>query len=284
MPITDYSTTPGSNTSISGINIAENCAPAGLNDAIRQLMADMASWYSSNTTKFTGGGTFTGNYTFSGTVTLTVAPVFTDAAGTRTALGLGTMATQAAANYAALASAPTFTGTVTSPTFQTGVSQAYYAGNIGNGNPGINWDSNDYLDYDRTTNTLRLAIGGSDRFRVTASGMAVPAGASTPTQAIAAAATTTVDCSTSNVFRISMGTNITTLSMTNGADGQTVNLRFTQDGTGSRTCAFPSSATWTWASGSPTALSTAANAVDLVVATYFADSGRWLASMSRAFA
>lgn len=41
MPVSDYSLEPELNVSISGINIAEGCAPSGLNDAIRQLMADV---------------------------------------------------------------------------------------------------------------------------------------------------------------------------------------------------------------------------------------------------
>lgn len=41
MAIKDYSTTPDMNTTISGINIAEGCAPSGINNAIRQLMADL---------------------------------------------------------------------------------------------------------------------------------------------------------------------------------------------------------------------------------------------------
>lgn len=41
MAIKDYSTTPDMNTTISGINIAEGCAPSGINNAIRQLMADV---------------------------------------------------------------------------------------------------------------------------------------------------------------------------------------------------------------------------------------------------
>lgn len=45
MAVTDYSTTPASNTTISGINIAENCPPAGLNNAFRQLMADVRVMY-----------------------------------------------------------------------------------------------------------------------------------------------------------------------------------------------------------------------------------------------
>lgn len=43
MAIGDYSTTPGNNAAISGINIAEGCAPANVNNAIRQLMADLAA-------------------------------------------------------------------------------------------------------------------------------------------------------------------------------------------------------------------------------------------------
>lgn len=35
-----YSATPGDNTSINGINIAENCPPGNLNGAVRQFMAD----------------------------------------------------------------------------------------------------------------------------------------------------------------------------------------------------------------------------------------------------
>lgn len=40
MSFRDYSTTPGSNTTIGGINIAENCSPAGVNNVIRQIAAD----------------------------------------------------------------------------------------------------------------------------------------------------------------------------------------------------------------------------------------------------
>jgi hypothetical protein len=43
MGIASYSTTPASNGTISGINIAEGCSPGGINDAIRQLMADLAT-------------------------------------------------------------------------------------------------------------------------------------------------------------------------------------------------------------------------------------------------
>lgn len=35
----DFSTTPADNTAIGGIDIDENCTPAGINNAIRELMA-----------------------------------------------------------------------------------------------------------------------------------------------------------------------------------------------------------------------------------------------------
>lgn len=41
MPVKDYNADPDLNTQISGINIAEGCAPSGINNAIRQLMADV---------------------------------------------------------------------------------------------------------------------------------------------------------------------------------------------------------------------------------------------------
>jgi len=42
--VTDWDTTAGNNSDIAGINIAENCAAAGINDAIRTLMAQFATW------------------------------------------------------------------------------------------------------------------------------------------------------------------------------------------------------------------------------------------------
>ena len=41
MAVSDYKTVPDQNTTISGINIAEGCPPSGINNAIRQMMADI---------------------------------------------------------------------------------------------------------------------------------------------------------------------------------------------------------------------------------------------------
>lgn len=69
-PIADYSTTPASNTAISGINLSEGCTAGGINNAIRQLMADVKAF--SNTVPVSAdfmpivGGTFTGDITRNG--------------------------------------------------------------------------------------------------------------------------------------------------------------------------------------------------------------------------
>lgn len=68
MAVTDYSTTPSANTSISGINIAEDCPAANVNNAIRTMMADIRVFYdgapvASNFVAKTGG-VFTGNPRF----------------------------------------------------------------------------------------------------------------------------------------------------------------------------------------------------------------------------
>jgi hypothetical protein len=40
--ITDYSATASLNTDIQSVDIAEGCLPSGINNAIRELMADLA--------------------------------------------------------------------------------------------------------------------------------------------------------------------------------------------------------------------------------------------------
>jgi hypothetical protein len=42
--VANYSTTPALNTAINGVDISEGCEAAGYNDALRQIMADIATW------------------------------------------------------------------------------------------------------------------------------------------------------------------------------------------------------------------------------------------------
>lgn len=70
MAFADYSTTPASNTSIAGINIAEGCPPANINDAIRRLAADGKALSdqvnAGGSAMPVSGGAFTGDITRQG--------------------------------------------------------------------------------------------------------------------------------------------------------------------------------------------------------------------------
>ena len=68
MAVSDYKTDPNENTTISGINIAEGCPPSGINNAIRQLMADVKT-ATEGCLPLTGG-TMTGSIVSSGVTAL----------------------------------------------------------------------------------------------------------------------------------------------------------------------------------------------------------------------
>lgn len=74
--ISEYSSTAANNTDIAGINIAEGCAPSGINNAIRELMAQLKDQQAgTDGDNFTVGGGFTsvGAAVFSSTVAITGA-------------------------------------------------------------------------------------------------------------------------------------------------------------------------------------------------------------------
>ena len=85
-------------------------------------------------------------------------------------------------------------------------------------------------------------------------------------------------CGLSNVFTATLTGN-PTFAPTGQASGQTINMLLTQDATGSRTVTWGSSVKW--ANGSAGALSTTANAVDLVILTYLGTT--WYGSVAKAF-
>jgi hypothetical protein len=71
--VSEYSSTASNNTDIGNINIAEGCAPSGINNAIRELMAQLKDMQSgTDGDGFTVGGAFTcsGAAVFSSTVEL----------------------------------------------------------------------------------------------------------------------------------------------------------------------------------------------------------------------
>jgi len=71
--VSEWSSIAANNTDISGINIAEGCAPSGINNAIRELMAQVKDMQSgTDSDNFAVGGTLsvTGNTTLSSTLTV----------------------------------------------------------------------------------------------------------------------------------------------------------------------------------------------------------------------
>jgi hypothetical protein len=80
--ISEWSATASNNTDIGGIDIAEGCAPSGINNAIRELMAQVKDQQTgTDADNFTVGG----NLSVTGTTTLTGIPTApTAASGTNT--------------------------------------------------------------------------------------------------------------------------------------------------------------------------------------------------------
>jgi hypothetical protein len=100
--VSEWSATPANNTDVGGIDINEGCAPSGINNAIRDVMAQIKDMQTgADGDDFAVGG----NLTVTGTTTLTnklpIAQGGTGAAtaaDARTNLGLGTISTQAASS------------------------------------------------------------------------------------------------------------------------------------------------------------------------------------------
>lgn len=95
-------------------------------------------------------------------------------------------------------------------------------------------------------------------------------GAYTPVQTIGFSTTPTFDCSLSNIFEFDTLTNsVTSLTLTNYVGGQTIQIRFVQDSTGSRTVPNPTS------SKIDGSIGYSANRVSWLIITYSVAGARW---------
>lgn len=92
-----------------------------------------------------------------------------------------------------------------------------------------------------------------------------------PSTVSISAGTASYDVSLFNSFKTTLNANITTFTVTGwtASKAQTVVIKLTQDGTGSRTVAFP--AGWKWAGGSAPTMTATANKTDIV--TLYSDDG-----------
>jgi len=98
--ISEWSATAANNTDIGGIDIAEGCAPSGINNAIRELMAQVKDQQTgTDADNFTVGG----NLTVTGTTTLTGIPTAPTASSGTNTTQIATTAFTTAAISAAIA-------------------------------------------------------------------------------------------------------------------------------------------------------------------------------------
>jgi microcystin-dependent protein len=109
--ISEFDSTPANNTDIDSINIAEGCAPSGINNAIRELMSQLKDQQT---------GASADNFTVGGNLAVTGTTTFTGIPSAPTA-SAGTNTTQVATTAFVLANAnPTggimMWGTGTAPT------------------------------------------------------------------------------------------------------------------------------------------------------------------------
>ena len=112
----------------------------------------------------------------------------------------------------------------------------------------------------------------------TGGGIACDGGAYTSKVALTYSSPLVVDSSKSNVFTVTLTGNVSSFSITNAQEGQTVNILITQDATGSRTITWPATYKFSYGASASGLLSTPANSVDLFVATYL--NGNWYCAIT----
>jgi len=210
--------------------------------------------------------------------------VFTGAAtgltGTAAALSIGgNAATATSATSATTATTATNVGLTSSST--NGAFNVLFAATAASGPVLYNASG---LTFNPSTSAFTIAglttmTGGfTSSAASTVNGLlTVGAAAFTSKNTLTYGTTTTINCALSNSFRVVMTGNITTLTITNPNDGQTLVVRFKQDATGGRTVAWPAS--FRWASGATPVLSVAASALDLLNAQYDATDATWVCSL-----
>jgi len=168
--ISEYSSVASNNTDISGINIAEGCAPSGINNAIRELMAQLKDQQAgTDGDGFVVGGAFTssGGAVFSSGTTFSGSVVMSSTVGISGVASL----TGSTNNIGTTTSSTILSGSVT----QTSGSVLYLdAAATTSAAPPLSWsgDTNTGI-YRPAADTLALVTGGSERFRINSSGVLI---------------------------------------------------------------------------------------------------------------
>jgi hypothetical protein len=231
--ISEFDVNPDNNTDINSINIAEGCAPSGINNAIRQLMSDLKDLQagtSGDTIPLTAGGTGA-----------------TSASTARTALGL-VIGTDVQAYDAQLADIAGLTATDNGVVIGNGTNFVVESGATLKTSLGLTIGT-DVQAYDADTAKTDVAqtFSAAQRGAITA---------------LTDGATITPDFAVANNFSVTLGGNRTLANPSNLTAGQSGSIFISQDGTGSRTLAYGSQ--YDFIGNTAPTLSTAANAVDRI--------------------
>lgn len=161
--VSEWDTSASNNTDIAGINIAEGCAPSGINNAIREVMAqikDMQTGADSDGLVVGGAFTSSGGAVFSSGTTFSGAVVMSS-----------TVTMNGTNNIGNTTSSTILSGTVT----QTSASKLYLDSAATTASaPPLSWsgDTNTGI-YRPAADTLSLVTSGTDRLRINSSGIVI---------------------------------------------------------------------------------------------------------------
>lgn len=270
--ISEFSATPGDNTDIDGIDIAEGCAPSGINNAIRELMAqlkDMQTGASGDTFTFANfnvdninvnGNTVSStdtngniNLTPNGTGSVVVSKADING-GTvdGTAIGASSASTGAFTTVSA-------TGQITS-TLADGTAPMVVTSTTKVSN--LNVDKLDGADW-----AAPAALGSTTPAAATVTTITAKKGVGTPVALTSTSSSIAVDMSDSN-FTHTFTENTTLANPTNLTAGQSGVIVFTQHASSPKTLAFGSY--WDFPGGTVPTVTATNSAVDVLV--YYVNS------------
>ena len=150
--VRDFDATAANNTDIQSVDIAENCAPSGINNAIRELMADI---------KDVSTGTIAlespqaDSLTVTGDLTVDTNTLYVDSTNNR--VGVGTSSPSTVSGFTVLEVAGSSNGGFIQVTNGTVNNSFYNSGNVG-------------FIGTQTNHSLGLVTNGAERMRIDSSG------------------------------------------------------------------------------------------------------------------
>jgi len=270
--ISEFSATPGDNTDIDGIDIAEGCAPSGINNAIRELMAqlkDMQTGASGDTFTFANfnvdnlnlnGNTVSStdtngniNLTPNGTGSVVVSKADING-GTVDGTSIGASSASTGA-FTTVSATGQITSTLADGTAPMVVTSTTKVSNL-------NVDKLDGADW-----AAPAALGSTTPAAATVTTLTAKKGVGTPVALSSSSGSIAVDMSDSN-FTHTFTENTTLANPTNLTAGQSGVIVFTQHASSPKTLAFGSY--WDFPGGTAPTVTATNSAIDVLA--YYVNS------------